>query len=61
MKHTSPISIEDFANQILGKPLYTYQLEIAEAIHASIKGQHGHIFSDMMARQSGKKSVIRCP
>lgn len=57
MKHTSHLSIASFAQHILGKPLYPYQREIAEAILASIQGGHGHIFSVMMARQSGKNQL----
>ncbi len=56
MKHTS-LSIARFARHILGKPLYPYQLEIAEAILASILSGEGKIFTVMMARQSGKNQL----
>ncbi|HEV2583278.1 MAG TPA: hypothetical protein VGT44_20630 [Ktedonobacteraceae bacterium] len=56
MPHTtSPIA--RFARHILGRPLYPYQCEIAEAILDSIEGGHGRIFSVMMARQSGKNQL----
>lgn len=51
----SPIA--RFARHILGKPLYPYQCEIAEAILASIEGGHGRIITVMMARQSGKNQL----
>jgi len=57
MKHLSHLSIDSFAQRILGRPLYPYQREIAEAILASIQGSHGRIFSVMMARQSGKNQL----
>ena len=46
-----------FARHILGKPLYPYQYEIAEAILDSIEGQHGRIFTVMMSRQAGKNQL----
>lgn len=49
--------IADFAKNVLGQPLYPYQAEIAEAVLASIRGGHGHIFTVMMARQSGKNQL----
>jgi len=49
--------IADFARQIMGVPLYPYQLEVAEAILASIDSQQGNIFTVMMARQSGKNQL----
>jgi hypothetical protein len=49
--------IADFARKVMGKPLYPYQLEIAEAILASIESHQGHIFTVMMARQSGKNQL----
>ena len=56
MSHTtSPIA--RFARHVLGRPLYPYQCEIAEAILASVEGGHGHIFTVMMARQSGKNQL----
>ncbi|MBA2286510.1 MAG: hypothetical protein H0W02_13605 [Ktedonobacteraceae bacterium] len=56
MKHT-PSSIDLFARDILGRPLYPYQSEIAEAILASVLGRQGRIFTVMMARQSGKNQL----
>jgi hypothetical protein len=49
--------IAEFASQVLGKPLYPYQLEVAEAILESVRAGHGRIFSVMMARQSGKNQL----
>ena len=51
------MNIADFAAQVLGKPLYPYQLEVAEAILESLRGGHGRIVSVMMARQSGKNQL----
>ena len=53
----SPNAISRFAHHILGKPLYPYQSEVAEAILASIYEGKGHIFSVMMSRQSGKNQL----
>lgn len=53
----STSDIADFARDVLGKPLYPYQAEIAAAILASIRGGHGRIFTVMMARQSGKNQL----
>lgn len=56
--YTPPsIDIETFAATVLKVPLYPYQLEIARAVIASIAGGHGHIFTVMMARQSGKNQL----
>jgi len=52
-----PSTISRFARHILGKPLYPYQCEIAEAILASIYEGKGHIFTVMLARQSGKNQL----
>jgi hypothetical protein len=52
-----PFSIAEFARSILNKPLYPYQLEIAEAILASIFGGQGRLFTVMLARQSGKNQL----
>jgi hypothetical protein len=52
---TAPIA--RFASHILGKPLYSYQSEIAQAILDSILGGHGRIFTVMMSRQSGKNQL----
>jgi hypothetical protein len=51
------MDIATFAAQVLGKPLYPYQLEVAEAILASLQGGHGRIFTVMMARQAGKNQL----
>lgn len=56
MKYT-PRQITRFARHVLGKPLYPYQAEIAEAILESVLGGHGRIFTVMMARQSGKNQL----
>ena len=56
MKNT-PRQITRFARHILGKPLYPYQAEVAEAVLDSILGEHGRIFTVMMARQSGKNQL----
>ena len=52
------MNIADFASQVLGQPLYPYQLEVAEAILESVHGGHGRIISVMMARQSGKNRAL---
>ncbi len=52
-----PTTITRFAKHILGKPLYPYQCEIAEAILASICAGKGHIFTVMLSRQSGKNQL----
>ena len=56
MKYT-PQQITRFARHVLGKPLYPYQAEIAEAILASVLDGQGRIFTVMMARQSGKNQL----
>jgi len=56
MKNT-PRQITRFARHILGKPLYPYQAEVAEAVLDSILGEHGRIITVMMARQSGKNQL----
>lgn len=53
----SPSDIADFAESVLGKALYPYQLEAAQAILTSVLGGHGHIFTVMMSRQSGKNQL----
>ncbi len=53
----STSDIADFASNVLGRPLYPYQAEIAAAVLASIRGGHGRIFTVMMARQSGKNQL----
>jgi hypothetical protein len=52
-----PSTIGRFAQYVLGKPLYPYQNEIAEAILASVYGKLGRLFTVMMARQSGKNQL----
>lgn len=52
-----PTSIARFAEYVLGKPLYPYQNEVAQAILASICNRQGRIFTVMMARQSGKNQL----
>ncbi|MBV9614783.1 MAG: hypothetical protein JO011_18365 [Ktedonobacteraceae bacterium] len=56
MKDSSS-SISRFASTILGKPLYPYQAEVADAILASIFSGQGRIFTVMMSRQSGKNQL----
>lgn len=51
------IDIATFARSVLGKPLYPYQLEVAEAILDSVWNGRGRIFTVMMARQSGKNQL----
>ena len=51
------MSITQFAQHVLDKPLYPYQSEAAEAIVASVFGGHGSIFTVMMSRQSGKNQL----
>ena len=53
----SPSRIARFAAEILGKPLYPYQVEVADAILASIFSGEGRIFTVMMSRQSGKNQL----
>ena len=56
-QHLSSISIARFAQHVLGKPLYPYQCEVAEAIVESIAHGDGRVFTVMMARQSGKNQL----
>ena len=51
------MDIAAFARRVVGKPLYPYQVEVAEAIIASIEGGHGQIITVMMARQAGKNQL----
>ena len=53
----TPSTIAAFARDVLGKPLYPYQAEVAEAILTSIVEGQGRIFTVMMARQSGKNQL----
>ena len=50
------MSIEQYA-QMIGKKLYPYQIEIAEAILDSIFGKQGLTISVMLARQMGKNET----
>ena len=52
-----PLSLADFACNVLGRPLYPYQLEIAETILNSVLHGRGQVFTVMMARQSGKNQL----
>ena len=52
-----PHQITRFARHVLGRPLYPYQAQIAEAILQSILEGQGRIFTVMMARQSGKNQL----
>jgi hypothetical protein len=49
--------IANFAAKIIGKPLYPYQLDIAEAILISVEQQQGKIITVMSARQMGKNQL----
>lgn len=53
----TPGTIATFAQNIFHKTLYPYQIEIAEAILASVFGDQGRIFTVMLARQSGKNEL----
>jgi hypothetical protein len=50
-------NIEWYTREILKKPLYDYQIEIAEAILDSIFNKKGLTFTVMMARQMGKNET----
>lgn len=52
----SPIA--RFAEDVLGKPLYPYQCEVANAILDSIAGRQGRLITVMMSRQSGKNQPV---
>lgn len=49
--------IERFATWVVGKPLYDYQIEAANAILHSINHNLGWIITVMMSRQSGKNQL----
>ncbi len=49
--------IERFAASIIGKPLYPYQAQVANAILRSINNHEGAIITVMMSRQSGKNQL----
>jgi Terminase RNaseH-like domain len=51
------VKISSFAEKVLNKPLYPYQVEACEAILDSIFNHQGLTFSIMMARQSGKNQL----
>ena len=50
-------SVERFSRVVLGRPLRAYQLEVAGAIHASVRSRRGLTFAVMMARQAGKNET----
>lgn len=52
-----PEGIQDFATDVLKKPLYPYQVEIANAILDSIYANRGDIITVMLSRQSGKNQL----
>jgi hypothetical protein len=56
-KFSMNMDIATFAARTLGKPLYPYQLEVAEAVLDSVRGGHGRIITVMMARQAGKNQL----
>lgn len=51
------LTLAEFARDILGKPLYPYQLEVAEAILESVQHGLGRVITVMMARQAGKNQL----
>lgn len=51
------VSLAQFAEQVLQRPLYPYQIEVGEHILDSILGNKGLILTVMMARQSGKNQL----
>lgn len=53
--HLTPI--ERFAAYIIGKPLYPYQAQVANAILRSIEYHLSQIITVMMLRQSGKNQL----
>lgn len=55
--YTRMTPIERFATYVLGKPLYNYQIEAANAILHSINHNLGWIVTVMMSRQSGKNQL----
>jgi hypothetical protein len=57
MSYHDMTPIERFAAWVIGKPLYNYQAEAANAILHSIDNGLGHIITVMMARQSGKNQL----
>jgi hypothetical protein len=50
-------SVERFSRAVLGRPLRAYQLEVARAIHASVRSRKGLTIAVMMARQAGKNET----
>ncbi len=57
MSYKSMTPIERFATYVVGKPLYPYQIEAANAILDSIEHNLGDIITVMMSRQSGKNQL----
>ncbi len=51
------VIFEDFVYQFLGRSLYPYQLEIAEAVLDSVFNDKGLTFSVLLARQMGKNEI----
>ena len=49
--------LEDFVHKFLGRSLYPYQLEIAEAVLDSVFNDKGLTFCVLLARQMGKNEV----
>lgn len=57
MDYSNMTPIERFAAYIIGKPLYPYQAQAANAILHSVQENLGWIITIMMARQSGKNQL----
>ncbi len=57
MKYRGMTPIERFAARVVGKPLYPYQVEAANAILYSVDNNLGWIITVMMSRQSGKNQL----
>ncbi|MBV9688214.1 MAG: hypothetical protein JO202_00735 [Ktedonobacteraceae bacterium] len=51
------LSIGFFAEHILGRKLYEYQVEIGDSVIDSVLSGAGHTFTVMMARQMGKNET----
>jgi len=47
-----------FSREVLGRPLYGYQLKAARAVLESVQRREGHEFLLVMARQSGKNELV---
>lgn len=57
MRYSDMTPIERFATYIVGKPLYPYQAQAANAILRSIQENLGEIITVMMSRQAGKNQL----